>query len=75
MIVATPRPRSPTIRPQVPLNSTSLEVPTDLFRALGYHSALAVHGLDGLDEISICGPSRLRGFRGGSGGRPERQAD
>lgn len=36
----------------------------DLFRALGYQSAVAVHGLDGLDEISICGPSRLRGFRG-----------
>jgi anthranilate phosphoribosyltransferase len=35
-----------------------------LFRALGYHSALAVHGLDGLDEVSLCGPSRLRGFRG-----------
>ena len=35
-----------------------------LFRALGYHSALAVHGLDGLDEVSICGPSRLCGFRG-----------
>jgi anthranilate phosphoribosyltransferase len=36
-----------------------------LFRALGYHSALAVHGLEGLDEVSICGPTRLRGFRGG----------
>jgi anthranilate phosphoribosyltransferase len=35
-----------------------------LFRALGYHSALAVHGLEGLDEVSICGPTRLRGFRG-----------
>jgi anthranilate phosphoribosyltransferase len=35
-----------------------------LFRALGYHSALAVHGLDGLDEVSICGPTRLLGFRG-----------
>jgi len=41
-----------------------LELLAALFRALGYHSALAVHGLDGLDEISICAPSRLRGFRG-----------
>jgi anthranilate phosphoribosyltransferase len=41
-----------------------LDLLAALFRALGYHSALAVHGLDGLDEISICGPSRLRGFRG-----------
>src|SRR5258708_27798431 len=41
-----------------------LDLLAQLFRALGYHSALAVHGLDGLDEVSICGPSRLRGFRG-----------
>jgi anthranilate phosphoribosyltransferase len=41
-----------------------LETFAALFRALGYHSALAVHGLEGLDEVSICGPSRLRGFRG-----------
>lgn len=42
-----------------------LDLFASLFRALGYHSAVAVHGLDGLDEVSICGPSRLRGFRGG----------
>jgi anthranilate phosphoribosyltransferase len=41
-----------------------LDLLAALFRALGYHSALAVHGLDGLDELSICAPSRLRGFRG-----------
>jgi anthranilate phosphoribosyltransferase len=41
-----------------------LDLLAALFRALGYHSALAVHGLDGLDEVSICGPTRLRGFRG-----------
>lgn len=35
-----------------------------LFRALGYHSALAVHGREGLDEVSICGPTLVRGFRG-----------
>jgi len=35
-----------------------------LFHALGYHSALAVHGTDGLDEVSLCAPSLLRGFRG-----------
>ena len=42
-----------------------LDLLASLFRALGYDSALAVHGLDGLDEVSICGPTRLRGFRGG----------
>jgi anthranilate phosphoribosyltransferase len=42
-----------------------LDLLVALFRAIGYHSALAVHGLDGLDEVSICAPSRLRGFRGG----------
>jgi anthranilate phosphoribosyltransferase len=41
-----------------------LDLLAALFRAMGYHSALAVHGLDGLDEVSICGPTRLRGFRG-----------
>ena len=42
-----------------------LDLLAALFRAQGYQSALAVHGLDGLDEVSICAPSRLRGFRDG----------
>jgi anthranilate phosphoribosyltransferase len=42
-----------------------LDLFVSLFRALGLDSALAVHGMEGLDEISICGPSRLCGFRGG----------
>ncbi|HVR07603.1 MAG TPA: hypothetical protein VMW75_06100 [Thermoanaerobaculia bacterium] len=42
-----------------------LDLLAQLFRAQGYHSALAVHGLDGLDEVSICGPTRLCGFRAG----------
>jgi anthranilate phosphoribosyltransferase len=41
-----------------------IDMLASLFRSLGYHSALAVHGLEGLDEVSICGPTRLRGFRG-----------
>src|SRR5258708_11292974 len=40
-----------------------LDLLAQLFRALGYHSALAVHGLDGLDEVSISAPSRLPAFR------------
>jgi anthranilate phosphoribosyltransferase len=41
-----------------------LDMLAGLFRALGYHSALAVHGMDGLDEISLSSPTLLRGFRG-----------
>ncbi|HVT18739.1 MAG TPA: hypothetical protein VHQ90_21470 [Thermoanaerobaculia bacterium] len=41
-----------------------LDLLAGIFRALGYHSALAVHGMEGLDEVSLCGPSRLRGFIG-----------
>jgi anthranilate phosphoribosyltransferase len=33
---------------------------------LGTHRALVVHGLDGLDEITISGPTRIAEARGGS---------
>jgi anthranilate phosphoribosyltransferase len=33
---------------------------------LGLHRALVVHGLDGLDEITITGPTRVAEARGGS---------
>jgi anthranilate phosphoribosyltransferase len=42
-----------------------LEMLRDIFHALGYESALAVCGLDGLDEVSLSAPSRLRGFKQG----------
>ena len=42
-----------------------LEMLRDIFHALGYQSALAVAGLDGLDEVSLSAPSRLRGFKDG----------
>ena len=42
-----------------------LEMLRDIFHALGYQSALAVCGLDGLDEVSLSAPSRLRGFKDG----------
>jgi len=42
-----------------------LEMLRDIFHALGYQSALAVCGLDGLDELSLSAPSRLRGFKDG----------
>jgi anthranilate phosphoribosyltransferase len=37
----------------------------DVFRGLGYEGALAVRGLDGLDEVSIAAPTRLKGFKHG----------
>jgi len=43
----------------------SFELLTELFRGLGYESAFAVRGEDGLDEASLAGPTRVRGFRGG----------
>jgi anthranilate phosphoribosyltransferase len=45
-------------------NPDQLGMLTDLFRGLGYRNALTVHGSDGLDEATISGPSRVRGYRG-----------
>ena len=45
-------------------NPRQLELLIELFRGLGYDNALVVHGSDGLDEATIAGPSRVRGFRG-----------
>jgi anthranilate phosphoribosyltransferase len=36
----------------------------DVFRGLGYEGALAVRGLDGLDEVSIAAPTRIKGYKG-----------
>jgi len=46
-------------------NPTQFEMLTELFRGLGYKNALLVRGFEGLDEASIIGPSRVRGFRNG----------
>jgi anthranilate phosphoribosyltransferase len=46
-------------------NPGQLDLIVELCRGLGYRSAAAVHGLDGLDEVSLAAPTRLRGFRDG----------
>jgi len=46
-------------------NPTQFEMLTELFKGLGYKNALLVRGFEGLDEASIIGPSRVRGFRNG----------
>lgn len=46
-------------------NPTQFEMLTELFKGIGYKNALLVRGFDGLDEASICSPSRVRGFRNG----------
>jgi anthranilate phosphoribosyltransferase len=38
----------------------------EAFSMLGLHRAVVVHGLDGLDEITISGPTRIAEARGGS---------
>ncbi len=45
-------------------NPRQFELLTDFFRGLGYDNALIVQGSDGLDEATIAGPSRVRGYRG-----------
>jgi anthranilate phosphoribosyltransferase len=42
-----------------------LEMLHDLFQGLGFRAALTFHGGDGLDEVSLCAPTRMRGFRDG----------
>lgn len=46
-------------------NPTQFEMFDELFKGLGYRNALLVRGFEGLDEASIIGPSRVRGFRNG----------
>jgi anthranilate phosphoribosyltransferase len=46
-------------------NPRQVDMILDIFRGLGFRSALVLHGLDGLDEVSLCAPTRLRGFRDG----------
>lgn len=41
-----------------------LETLTEVLRGIGYDNALIVQGSDGLDEATLTGPSRVRGFRG-----------
>lgn len=36
-----------------------------VLRELGVEAAVVVHGLEGLDEISVCGPTRIAHVRGG----------
>lgn len=45
-------------------NPRQFELLTDLFKGLGFENGLVVRGEDGLDEATICGPSRVRGYRG-----------
>ena len=46
-------------------NPRQVDLILDIFRGLGLRAALALHGMDGLDEVSLCAPTRLRGFRDG----------
>lgn len=46
-------------------NPRQFELLTALFKGLGFEGALVVRGSDGLDEATVTGPSRVRGYRGG----------
>lgn len=46
-------------------NPAQFDLLVEVFRGLGYEGALAVRGLDGLDEVSIAAPTRLKGFKHG----------
>jgi anthranilate phosphoribosyltransferase len=43
----------------------SFELLTEIFRGQGYEGAFAVRGEDGLDEVSLAAPTRIKGFRDG----------
>jgi len=49
-------------------NAAQFEMLTELFRGIGFRNGLLVQGSDHLDEATITGPSRLRGYRGSDGG-------
>jgi anthranilate phosphoribosyltransferase len=46
-------------------NPGQFDLMVEVFRGQGYESAVAVRGLDGLDEVSIAAPTRIKGFKGG----------
>jgi anthranilate phosphoribosyltransferase len=45
-------------------NAAQFEMLTELFRGIGFRNGLLVQGSDHLDEATITGPSRVRGYRG-----------
>ncbi|HYO15447.1 MAG TPA: hypothetical protein VE685_19815 [Thermoanaerobaculia bacterium] len=46
-------------------NPRQLDLLIDLFKGLGFRNALVVRGAEGLDEATLSGPNRVRGYRGG----------
>ena len=46
-------------------NPTLTEIFAGVLKNLGSQKAFVVHGLDGLDEISICAPTRISELKGG----------
>ena len=45
-----------------------------VLKNLGSARAMVVHGLEGLDEISLCGPTKVAELRDGAGERIHRRA-
>jgi anthranilate phosphoribosyltransferase len=46
-------------------NAAQFESLTELFRGIGFRNGLLVQGSDHLDEATVTGPSRARGYRNG----------
>lgn len=46
-------------------NAAQFEPLTELFRGIGFRNGLLVQGSDHLDEATVSGPSRARGYRSG----------
>jgi anthranilate phosphoribosyltransferase len=46
-------------------NAAQFEPLTELFRGIGFRNGLLVQGSDHLDEATVSGPSRVRGYRAG----------